>query len=203
MPAWFEPSFSGTGDPTSENLSRLTPFLAQQFISGRLKLFELHPTDFKSLTGNIRPVGRQVTVAERAAVLSRSKPFCRRHRRMWCCVMATSDYGRVSDCMADAVSVCEHMWCGTHHPRTEAHDFAAQAQDYNCQGWTRAGSMPRLISSKSTNSRRTTRAKSYVRPAASSGMFIINPPHAEHLSLPQMARWPRDRSTGFTLDHGG
>jgi 23S rRNA (adenine2030-N6)-methyltransferase len=63
----LNPQFAETGDPAHLKIYPGSPFIEQQFLTGRdkLKLFELHPTDFKSLSGNIEQlgVGRQVTVA--------------------------------------------------------------------------------------------------------------------------------------------
>ena len=63
----LNPHFAQTGDPAHLKIYPGSPFIEQHFLSGRdkLKLFELHPTDFKSLSGNIDQlgVGRQVAVA--------------------------------------------------------------------------------------------------------------------------------------------
>ncbi|HYW56186.1 MAG TPA: 23S rRNA (adenine(2030)-N(6))-methyltransferase RlmJ [Polaromonas sp.] len=208
--------FSETGDPAHLKIYPGSPFIEQQFLSGRdkLKLFELHPTDFKSLTGNIEQlgVGRQVSVAREDGfeVLKTFLPPPARRAMVLCdpSYEIKSDYGRVAACMADAV---KRFATGTYVvwypiiPRPEAHDLPRKLKTLATKAgraWLNATLT--VKSSKLT----TDQEGEVVRPGLpASGMFVINPPHTLkadlQAALPQMvARLGQDRNAGFTLDHG-
>ena len=213
----LNPHFSQTGDPAHLKIYPGSPFIEQKFLSGRdkLKLFELHPTDFKSLTGNIEQlgVGRQVTVAREDGfeALKTFLPPPARRAMVLCdpSYEMKSDYARVAACMADAV---KRFATGTYVvwypiiPRPEAHDLPRKLKTLAVKAgrsWLHA-----TLTVKS--SKLTTDAEGeVVRPGLpASGMFIINPPHtlkAElQAALPQMvALLGQDRNAGFTLEHGG
>ena len=213
----LNPQFSESGDPVHLKIYPGSPFIEQQFLSGRdkLKLFELHPTDFKSLAGNIEQlgVGRQVTVAREDGfeVLKTFLPPPARRAMVFCdpSYEIKSDYARVSACMADAV---KRFATGTYVvwypviPRPEAHDLPRKLKTLAVKAgksWLNA-----VLTVKS--SKLTTDAEGeVVRPGLpASGMFIINPPHTLkadlQAALPQMvALLAQDRHAGFTLDHGG
>ncbi len=209
--------FAETGNPAHLKIYPGSPFIAQQFLSGRdkLKLFELHPTDFKSLTGNIAQLGagRQVSVAceDGFEALKTFLPPPARRAMVLCdpSYEIKSDYARVAACMADAV---KRFATGTYVvwypviPRPEAHDLPRKLKTLATKAsrsWLHATLT--VKSSKLT----TDDAGDVKRPGLpASGMFVINPPHtlkAElQAALPQMvARLGQDRNAGFTLDHGG
>lgn len=213
----LNPQFAASGDPAHLKIYPGSPFIEQQFLSGRdkLKLFELHPTDFKSLTGNIAQlgVGRQVTVAceDGFEVLKTFLPPPARRAMVLCdpSYEIKSDYARVAACMGDAV---KRFATGTYVvwypiiPRPEAHDLPRKLKTLATKAgrnWLNATLT--VKSSKLT----TDEAGDVKRPGLpASGMFVINPPHtlkAElQAALPQMvARLGQDRNAGFTLDHGG
>ena len=213
----LNPHFAQTGDAAHLKIYPGSPFIEQKFLSGRdkLKLFELHPTDFKSLTGNIEQlgVGRQVVVTREDGfeALKTFLPPPARRALVLCdpSYEMKSDYGRVAACIGDAL---KRFATGTYAvwypiiPRPEAHDLprklktlAVKAQ----RSWLHA-----TLTVKS--SKLTTDAEGeVVRPGLpASGMFIINPPHtlkAElQAALPQMALLlGQDRNAGFALEHGG
>ncbi len=212
----LNPKFAESGDVAQLKIYPGSPFIEQQFLSGRdkLKLFELHPTDFKSLTGNIEQlgVGRQVSVAREDGfeVLKTFLPPPARRAMVLCdpSYEIKTDYGRVATCMADAV---KRFATGTYVvwypiiPRPEAHDLPRKLKTIatkSGRSWLNATLT--VKSSKLT----TDEAGDVVRPGLpASGMFVINPPHtlkAElQAALPQMvARLGQDRNAGFTLDHG-
>ena len=213
----LNPQFAETGDPVHLKIYPGSPFIEQQFLSGRdkLKLFELHPTDFKSLAGNIEQlgVGRQVTVAREDGfeVLKTFLPPPARRAMVFCdpSYEIKSDYARVSACMADAV---KRFATGTYVvwypviPRPEAHDLPRKLKTLAVKAgksWLNA-----VLTVKS--SKLTTDAEGEViRPGLpASGMFIINPPHTLkadlQAALPQMVTLlAQDRNASFTLDHGG
>ena len=209
--------FLETGDVAHLKIYPGSPFIAQQFLEGRdkLKLFELHPTDFKSLSGNIEQLGagRQVSVAREDGfeALKTYLPPPSRRAMVFCdpSYEMKSDYARVSACVADAV---KRFATGTYVvwypviPRPEAHDLPRKLKTLAVKAdrpWLNA--VLTVKSSKLT----TDSDGEVVRPGLpASGMFIINPPHTLkaqlQLALPQMVQvLGQDRNAGFTLDSGG
>ena len=212
----LNPQFAESGDPAHLKIYPGSPFIEQQFLSGRdkLKLFELHPTDFKSLAGNIEQlgVGRQVTVAREDGfeVLKTFLPPPARRAMVLCdpSYEIKSDYARVSACMADAV---KRFATGTYVvwypviPRPEAHDLPRKLKTLAVKaGRSWLNAVLTVKSSKLTSDE----AGEVIRPGLpASGMFIINPPHtlkAElQAALPQMvALLGQDRHATFTLAQG-
>ena len=213
----LNPHFAQTGDPAHLKIYPGSPFIEQKFLSGRdkLKLFELHPTDYKSLAGNIEQlgVGRQVVVAREDGfeALKTFLPPPARRAMVLCdpSYEMKTDYLRVSACMADAV---KRFATGTYVvwypiiPRPEAHDLPRKLKTLAVKAgrsWLHA-----TLTVKSSKLTTDTEGE-VVRPGLpASGMFIINPPHtlkAElNAALPQMvALLGQDRNAGFTLEHGG
>jgi len=213
----LNPHFAQTGDPAHLKIYPGSPFIEQQFLSGRdkLKLFELHPTDFKSLSGNIEQlgVGRQVAVAREDGFegLKTFLPPPARRAMVLCdpSYEMKTDYLRVSACMADSV---KRFATGTYAvwypiiPRPEAHDLPRKLKTLAVKAgrsWLHA-----TLTVKSSKLLTGTEGE-VIRPGLpASGMFIINPPHtlkAElNAALPQMvALLGQDRNAGFTLEHGG
>ncbi len=210
-------AFAETGDAAHLKIYPGSPFIAQKFLSGRdkLKLFELHPTDFKSLSGNIEQLGagRQISVTREDGfeVLKTFLPPPARRALVFCdpSYEIKNDYGRVVATMTDAV---KRFATGTYVvwypiiPRPEAHDLPRKLKTLAVKAgraWLNATLT--VKSSKLT----TDEAGDVKRPGLpASGMFVINPPHtlkAElQAALPQMvARLGQDRNAGFTLEHGG
>lgn len=213
----LNPQFAETGNLAHLKIYPGSPFIEQQFLSGRdkLKLFELHPTDFKSLSGNIEQlgVGRQVAVAREDGfeALKTFLPPPARRAMVLCdpSYEMKTDYGRVATCMADAL---KRFATGTYVvwypiiPRPEAHDLPRKLKTLavkSGRSWLNAALT--VKSSKLT----TDTDGEVIRPGLpASGMFVINPPHtlkAElQAALPQMvALLGQDRNAGFTLEHGG
>ncbi|MFC5521787.1 23S rRNA (adenine(2030)-N(6))-methyltransferase RlmJ [Polaromonas jejuensis] len=213
----LNPHFAQTGDPAHLKIYPGSPFIEQQFLSGRdkLKLFELHPTDFKSLSGNIEQlgVGRQVAVAREDGfeALKTFLPPPARRAMVLCdpSYEIKSDYARVSACMADAV---KRFATGTYVvwypiiPRPEAHDLPRKLKTLAVKAGRSWLNATLTVKSSKLTTDVTGEVKRPGLPA--SGMFVINPPHtlkAElQAALPQMvALLGQDRNAGFTLDHGG
>ena len=213
----LNPKFAETGEAAQLKIYPGSPFITQQFLQGRdkLKLFELHPTDFKSLSGNIAQLGagRQVSVA-REDGFEALKPFLpppSRRAMVFCdpSYEMKNDYARVSAMMADAV---KRFATGTYVvwypviPRPEAHDLPRKLKTLAVKAdrpWLNA--VLTVKSSKLT----TDDDGEVVRPGLpASGMFIINPPHTLkaqlQLALPQMVQLlAQDRNASFALDSGG
>ena len=213
----LNPHFAQTGDPLHLKIYPGSPFIEQKFLSGRdkLKLFELHPTDYKSLAGNIEQlgVGRQVVVAREDGfeALKTFLPPPARRAMVLCdpSYEMKTDYLRVSSCMADAV---KRFATGTYAvwypiiPRPEAHDLPRKLKTLASKAgrsWLHA-----TLTVKSSKLTTDTEGE-VVRPGLpASGMFIINPPHTLkadlQAALPQMVQLlAQDRHAGFTLEHGG
>ena len=213
----LNPKFAETSDAAQLKIYPGSPFIIQKYLAGRdrLKLFELHPTDFKSLSGNIAQLeaGRQVTVACEDG-FEALKPFLpppSRRAMVFCdpSYEMKSDYLRVSATMADAV---KRFATGTYVvwypviPRPEAHDLPRKLKTLAVKAgrpWLNA-----VLTVKSSKLV-TDDDGDVVRPGLpASGMFIINPPHTLktqlQLALPQMvALLGQDRNAGFTLESGG
>ena len=194
-----------------------SPFIIQRFLSGRdkLKAFELHPTDSKTLTANVAQLeaGRQVVVLREDGFegikkflpppVKRALVFCDPSYEI------KSDYARVPEMVADSL---KRFATGTYAvwypiiPRPEAHDVPRKLKTLATKagkGWLNA-----TLTVKS--SKLTSDAQGeVVRPGLpASGMFVINPPHtlkaALQAALPQMVRLlAQDQHASFSLDSGG
>ena len=194
-----------------------SPFIIQRLLGERdkLKVFEIHPTDAKTLAANIAQLeaGRQVAVlredgfegikkflpppARRALVLSDPSYEIK------------TDYTRVVAMVADALT---RFATGTYAvwypiiPRPEAHDVPRKLKTLA----TKAGK-PWLNATLTVKSSKLTSDEEgeIIRPGLpASGMFIINPPHtlkaALQLALPQMAELlGQDQHAAFSVESGG
>ena len=194
-----------------------SPFIIQRFLGGRdkLKAFELHPTDSKTLSANIAQLeaGRQVAVLREDGFegikkflpppVKRALVFCDPSYEI------KSDYARVPAMVADSL---KRFATGTYAvwypiiPRPEAHDVPRKLKTLAtkaAKSWLNA-----TLTVKS--SKLTSDAQGEVgRPGLpASGMFIINPPHtlkaALQAALPEMARLlAQDQHAAFTLESAG
>ncbi len=213
----LNPQFAESGQPEHLRIYPGSPFIEQQFLSGRdkLKLFELHPTDFKSLSGNIEQlgVGRQVAVSREDGfeVLKTFLPPPARRAMVFCdpSYEMKSDYARVNVCMADAV---KRFATGTYVvwypviPRPEAHDLPRKLKTLAVKAgrsWLNA-----VLTVKSSKLTTDTDGEVILPGLPASGMFIINPPHTLkaqlQAALPQMvALLGQDRNASSTLESGG
>ena len=214
----LNPQFAETGNPAHLKIYPGSPFIAQQFLTGRdkLKLFELHPTDFKSLTGNIEQlgVGRQVSVAREDGfeTLKTFLPPPSRRALVFCdpSYELKSDYGQTHACMLDAV---KRFATGTYAvwypiiPRPEAHDLPRKLKTLAVKAdrsWLNAS-----LTVKSSKLTTDTATLETIRPGLpASGIFIINPPHTLKVELQaalvqMVARLGQDRNASFALESGG
>ncbi len=194
-----------------------SPFIIQRFLNGRdkLKAFELHPTDSKTLSANIAQLeaGRQVVVLREDGFegikkflpppVKRALVFCDPSYEI------KSDYARVPEMVADSL---KRFATGTYAvwypiiPRPEAHDMPRKLKTLATKagkGWLNA-----TLTVKS--SKLTSDAQGeVVRPGLpASGMFVINPPHtlkaAMQAALPLMVKLlAQDQHASFSLDSGG
>jgi len=194
-----------------------SPFIVQRLLRERdkLKLFEIHPTDAKTLSANIAQLeaGRQVAVLREDGFegLKKFLPPPARRALVLCdpSYEIKSDYARVVAMMADSMI---RFATGTYAvwypiiPRPEAHDVARKLKTLA----SKAGK-PWLNASLTVKSSKLTsdEAGAVIRPGLpASGMFVINPPHtlkaALQLALPQMAKLlGQDQHAAFALESGG
>lgn len=194
-----------------------SPFIIQQQLRGRdkLKLFELHPTDTKTLTANIAQLeaGRQVAI-EREDGFEGVKKFLPPPSRRALLLCDPSyevkhDYARVSAMVADALL---RFATGTYVvwypiiPRPEAHDLPRKLKTLaNKAGksWLEA-----TLTVKSSKLLHNEEGET-IRPGLpASGMFLINPPFtlkaALKDALPQLvAILKQDQHATYTLESGG
>lgn len=194
-----------------------SPFIIQRLLRehDRLKLFELHPTDAKTLTANVAQLeaGRQVVVLREDGFEGSRKflPPPSRRALVLCdpSYEIKSDYLRVVEMVAEAL---KRFATGTYAvwypiiPRPEAHDLPRRLKTLA----TKAGKnwLHATLTVKSSKPVTDGLGENKRPGLPASGMFIINPPHtlkpALQAALPQMARLlAQDRHAGFTLDAGG
>ncbi|MDM0105217.1 23S rRNA (adenine(2030)-N(6))-methyltransferase RlmJ [Variovorax sp. J22R24] len=194
-----------------------SPFIAHHLLRDhdKLKLFELHPTDARTLDANIAQLeaGRQISVQRDDGFGSATKflPPPSRRALVLCdpSYEIKSDYARVLDFVAEAL---KRFATGTYAvwypiiPRPEAHDLPRRLKTMA----TKAGK-PWLHATLTVKSSKITTDSTGAthRPGLpASGMFLINPPYTLKpllaAALPQMAdRLGQDRNAAFSLDSGG
>ena len=194
-----------------------SPFIIQQLLRDhdKLKLFELHPTDSRTLSDNIAQLeaGRKIAVLAQDGFEGVKKflPPPARRALVLCdpSYEMKDDYARVVTMVSDALT---RFATGTYAvwypiiPRPEAHDLPKKLKTLATKlgkSWLHA-----TLTVKS--SKLTTDAEGEtVRPGLpASGMFIINPPFtlkpALALALPQMvAMLGQDKNAAFGLESGG
>ena len=194
-----------------------SPFIIQQLLRehDKLKLFELHPTDSRTLSDNIAQLnaGRKIAVLAQDGFEGVKKflPPPARRALVLCdpSYEMKDDYARVLAMVQDAMV---RFATGTYAvwypiiPRPEAHDLPKRLKTLATKlgkSWLHA-----TLTVKS--SKLTTDAEGEtVRPGLpASGMFIINPPFtlkpALALALPQMVEaLGQDRNAAFGLESGG
>ena len=197
-----------------------SPFVVQQRLRAeardKLKLFELHPTDSKTLAANIAQLeaGRQVAVArqdgfEGLKAFLPPPPSPSGSRRALVLIDPSyeikSDYAKVSACIQDSL---KRFATGTYAvwypviPRPEAHELPRRLKTLAHQAgkpWLHATLAIGQDPAHGPDDRPGLTA---------SGMFVINPPHtlkaALQAALPQLlALLGRGRGQAFALDAGG
>ena len=194
-----------------------SPFIIQRFLGGRdkLKAFELHPTDSKTLVANIAQLeaGRQVAVLKEDGFegIKKFLPPPARRALVLCdpSYEIKSDYARVTEMVADSL---KRFATGTYAvwypiiPRPEAHDIPRKLKTLaNKAGKSWLNATLTVKSSKLTSDE----AGETIRPGLpASGMFIINPPHtlkaAMQAALPEMVHlMAQDQHATFGLESGG
>lgn len=179
---------------TSHKVYPGSPFIIQHLLQGRdrdrLKLFELHPTDAKTLRANIAQLnaGRLITVHQEDGFegLKKFLPPPSRRALVLCdpSYEIKTDYARVVEMMTDAVkrfSTGTYMVWYPIIPRPEAHDLPRKLKTLAVrEGRAWLNATLTVKSSKLT----TDDEGETVRPGLpASGVFVINPPHTLKASL--------------------
>lgn len=195
-----------------------SPFIVQHLLRDhdKLKLFELHPTDARTLDANIAQLeaGRRIAVLREDGFGSATKFLPPPSRRALVLMDPSyemkTDYGRVLDFTAEAL---KRFATGTYAvwypiiPRPEAHDLPRRLKTLA----TKAGKswLHATLTIKSSKITKDAASGETQRPGLpASGMFLINPPYtlkpllAE--ALPQLAeRLAQDRNASYSLESGG
>ena len=194
-----------------------SPFIVQHLMRehDRLKLFELHPTDSRTLDANIAQLeaGRQIAVFSEDGFGSATKflPPPSRRALVLCdpSYELKSDYGRVLDFVGEAL---KRFATGTYAvwypiiPRPEAHDLPRRLKTMATkagQSWLHATltvKSSKIVTAPTGETRRPG--------LPASGMFLINPPYTLKAqmaaALPQLVeRLGQDRNAAFSIDAGG
>lgn len=205
-------SFNSRG---SQRVYPGSPFIIQRLLREHdlLKLYELHPTDAKTLDANVAQLnaGRQVVVLREDGFgcVTKFLPPPSRRALLLCdpSYEIKSDYARVAAMVADAL---KRFATGTYAvwypiiPRPEAHDLPRKLKTLA----TKAGK-PWLHATLTVKSSKMAAGEDAKRPGLpASGMFVINPPHTLkgllQPALPQMVKLlGQDRHAASTLDSGG
>ena len=196
-----------------------SPFVIQrelrQEARDRLKLFELHPTDSRTLSRNIAQLeaGRQVSVAAQDGFEGLKALLPPPSRRALVLIDPSyeikNDYAKVSGCVQDSL---RRFATGTYAvwypviPRPEAHDLPRRLKTLANQ----AGK-PWLHATLAIGQReeQATPGEPERRPGlTASGVFVLNPPHtlkpALATALPQLLQvLGRGRGKGQALENGG
>jgi len=194
-----------------------SPFIVQHLLRDhdKLKLFELHPTDARTLDANIAQLeaGRQIAVLREDGFGSATKFLPPPSRRALVLMDPSyeikSDYARVLDFAAEAL---KRFATGTYAvwypiiPRPEAHDLPRRLKTMA----TKAGKpwLHATLTVKSSKLTATSTGETKRPGLPASGMFLINPPYTLKpllaAALPQLAeKLAQDRNATFSLDSGG
>ncbi|MES2184431.1 MAG: 23S rRNA (adenine(2030)-N(6))-methyltransferase RlmJ [Pseudomonadota bacterium] len=197
-----------------------SPFIVEHLLRphDRLKLFELHPTDARSLDGNIAQLeaGRQIAVllADGFEGTKKFLPPPARRALVLCdpSYELKADYGRVLDLVADGLKRFATGTYAVWYPliaRPEAHDLPRRLRTMATQAgksWLHASLTVKSGKLGSIAASDDGTAKRPGLPA--SGMFVVNPPFtlkpALAAALPQMVEaLGQDRNATFVLEAGG
>ncbi|MDH0775071.1 MULTISPECIES: 23S rRNA (adenine(2030)-N(6))-methyltransferase RlmJ [Delftia] len=189
-----------------------SPFIIQSLLRvqerDKLKVFELHPTDMRSLAGNIAQLeaGRQVAVLHEDGFegIKKFLPPPSRRALVLCdpSYELKSDYAKVLDMAADSL---KRFATGTYAfwypiiPRPEAHDLPRRLKTMTTKAGRSWLHVELTVKSNKTSERGGLPA---------SGMFLINPPFnlKEQLkpAMPQLVKLlGQDENAAFTLESGG
>ena len=193
-----------------------SPFIIQRLLRShdKLKLFELHPSDMRSLSGNVAQLeaGRQIAVLHEDGFegLKKFLPPPSRRALVLCdpSYEIKTDYGKVLDMVQDSL---KRFATGTYAvwypiiPRPEAHDLPRRLKTMAQKAgksWLHA-----TLTVKSSKITETLEGQTKRPGLPASGMFLINPPYTLKAelkdALAQMVQLlGQDRNAAHTLESG-
>lgn len=193
-----------------------SPFIIQRLLRShdKLKLFELHPSDMRSLSGNVAQLeaGRQIAVLHEDGFegLKKFLPPPSRRALVLCdpSYEIKTDYGKVLDMVQDSL---KRFATGTYAvwypiiPRPEAHDLPRRLKTMAQKAgksWLHA-----TLTVKSSKITETLEGQTKRPGLPASGMFLINPPYTLKTelkeALAQMVQLlGQDRNATHTLESG-
>ena len=196
-----------------------SPFIIQRLLReearDKLKLFEMHPTDIKSLVANVSQLeaGRQVAVAREDGFEGLKAFLPPPARRALVLIDPSyeikSDYQKVTASIQDSL---KRFATGSYAvwypviPRPEAHEVPRRLKTLATQAgrpWLHA-----TLNIGQAEERNVPGEAERGQGLTASGMFVINPPHtlkaALQLALPQMLQvLGRGRGQGQSVEAGG
>jgi 23S rRNA (adenine2030-N6)-methyltransferase len=206
-------SFNNTA--TGSRIYPGSPLLIHSLLrpeADKLKLFELHPTDYRSLSGHVKQLdaGRMVTV-DCANGFEKLKTLLPPPNKRGLVLMdpsyeIKSDYAQVSACIQEALlrfpTGCYAVWYPI-IPRPEAHSLPKKLKTMATQAKKPVLTVTLNIGQEPPKHAPGEKPSKLVGLRAS-GMCIINPPHTLKASLqealPQLVTLlGRGRGKGFTL----
>lgn len=196
-----------------------SPFIIQRLLReearDKLKLFEMHPTDIKSLVANVSQLeaGRQVAVAREDGFEGLKAFLPPPARRALVLIDPSyeikSDYSKVTASIQDSL---KRFATGSYAvwypviPRPEAHEVPRRLKTLATQAgrpWLHA-----TLNIGQAEERNTPGEPERGQGLTASGIFVINPPHtlkaALQLALPQMLQvLGRGRGQSQSVEAGG
>jgi 23S rRNA (adenine2030-N6)-methyltransferase len=213
--ATFNPSGKNRVYPGSPFV---TQALLRQEARDKLKLFELHPTDSKSLVTHLEQLeaGRQISVEREDGFEALRKLLPPPQRRGLVLIDPSyeikNDYGRVAAVIQDSLkrfATGSYMVWYPVIPRPEAHELPRRLKTLANQAgkpWLHAtlniGQSPERVKTHIPGEKEQ-------RPGlTASGVFLVNPPHtlkaALQVALPQLVEvLGRGRGQGHVVESGG
>ena len=194
-----------------------SPFITQHLLreQDKLKLFELHPSDIKALSGNVEQLraGRQIAVIREDGFEGPRKfiPPPARRALLMCdpSYEIKSDYAKVQTLIAESL---KRFATGTYAvwypliPRPEAHDLPKRLKTLAMRAGKPCLNLVLTVKNSKIISAVQSGADVAKRPGLpASGMFIINPPHTLKASmleaLPQLVDMlGQDKHAAFAVD---
>ena len=194
-----------------------SPFITQHLLreQDKLKLFELHPSDIKALSGNVDQLraGRQIAVIREDGFEGPRKfiPPPARRALLMCdpSYEIKSDYAKVQTLIAESL---KRFATGTYAvwypliPRPEAHDLPKRLKTLAMRAGKPCLNLVLTVKNSKIISAVQSGADVAKRPGLpASGMFIINPPHTLKASmleaLPQLVDMlGQDKHAAFAVD---
>jgi 23S rRNA (adenine2030-N6)-methyltransferase len=198
-----------------------SPFISHSLLrpQDKMHLFELHPTDSRTLAGNIAQLdpGKRIQIAQEDGFTGVKKllPPPSRRGLVLCdpSYEIKTDYLRVADMVQDALARFATGTYAVWYPiiaRQDAHDLPRRLKTLATKagkGWLHATLTVKSSKMQSAALSATEDEPSKRPGLPASGMFLINPPYTVKdklkTALPQMVKLlGQDKHAAFTLESG-